>query len=112
MEFNNIAYKEVDPIKAQKLIRDFPKIIIIDVSQGRTYDNEHIFKAISAPIENGSLDKKMEDWDKNEKYLVYAHTKELSVQAAKKMSNAGFSGVFRLKGEFKSWADADFSTEE
>jgi len=112
MNFDKIVYEEVDPIKAQKLLRDFPKIMIVDVSQGRIYDNEHMFKAISAPIEDGSLDKKMAGWNKSDKYLIYAHAKELSIQAAKKMSDAGFENVFRLKGEFKAWADAGFHTEE
>lgn len=105
-----LSYMDVMPKDAYKMIMDTPNIIIVDVSP--IYAKGHLPKAINAYVGDGTLDKELEKWDKNATYLVYCHTDEASMLGAKKLIDAGFKNVYRLKGNYSAWVEAGLPIEK
>lgn len=97
-------YTDIDSKDAYNLINETPEIIIVDVSS--LYEMVHIPKAINAPVTDGTLDKELLNWDKDKVYLVYCHNDETSILGAQKLIDAGFTKVFRLKGNYSAWVEA------
>ncbi|MHB8164110.1 MAG: rhodanese-like domain-containing protein [Methanoregula sp.] len=80
------------------------KLVIIDLSS--EYADGHLPMAISIPLD--ALDAKIPTLDRSRPYLVYCHSDESSITGATKLANAGFSPVYRLKGNFAAWVSAGF----
>ena len=83
------------------------KLIIIDVSSA--YDDGHLPMAISIPLDK--LDARIPTLDKSRPYLVYCHADDTSIAGATQLVNAGFSPVYRLKGDYASWVTAGYPAE-
>lgn len=80
------------------------KLVIIDLSAD--FAGGHLPMAISIPC--GSLEEKIPTLDKSRPYLVYARTDDASMDGATKLVNAGFSPVYRLKGNYEAWVSAGY----
>jgi rhodanese-related sulfurtransferase len=80
------------------------KLVIIDLSP--EYAEGHLPMAINILPE--FLDTKIPDLDKSRPYLVYSRSDDTSSAGAAKLVNAGFSPVYRLKGNYESWVSAGF----
>lgn len=83
------------------------KLVIIDLSPN--YTEGHLPMATSIPLD--SLDDKILALDKSRPYLVYGHSDDSSITGAIKLVNAGFSPVYRLKGNYQSWVSAGYPGE-
>lgn len=103
------TYTDVSPAEAKKLIDDNPDLIVLDVSP--FYDQGHLPGAVNYPVGDGSLDEAIPTLDKNGKYLVYCHSDSVSIQAARKLVDAGFKNVYRLEGNYRAWVDAGYDVE-
>ena len=79
-------------------------LVIIDLSPNFT--EGHLPMAISIPP--GSLEEKLPSLDKSRPYLVYSRTDDSSITGATKLVNAGFSPVYRLKGNYEAWVAAGY----
>ena len=97
-------------MEAKELIDTKPDLVIIDVSP--KYDEGHLPGAINYYIGDGSLDQAIPTLDKNKKYLVYCHVDSASISGAQKLVDAGFSPVYRLKGNYQAWIDAGYPIEQ
>ncbi|MCM0755658.1 rhodanese-like domain-containing protein [Desulfovibrio aminophilus] len=104
------GYMDVEPAKAKELIDATPDIVVLDVSP--YYAKGHLPKAINHPVGDGSLDKAIPMLDKSKTYLVYCHGDGPSIAGAKKLVEAGFKKVYRLKGNYKAWVDAGYPVEK
>ena len=103
------GYTDVSAVEAKELIDSTPDLVIIDVSP--KYDEGHIPGAVNYYIGDGSLDQAIPTLDKNKEYLVYCHVDSASISGAQKLVDAGFSPVYRLKGNYKAWVDAGYPIE-
>jgi len=83
------------------------KMVIIDLSPD--YAEGHLPMAISIPLD--TLDEKIPTLDRSKPYLVYCHSDNTSIAGATKLVNAGFSPVYRLKGNYESWVSAGYPAE-
>lgn len=104
------GYTDVSAAEAKELIDTTPDLVIIDVSP--KYDEGHIPGAINYYIGDGSLDQAILTLDKNKEYLVYCHVDSASISGAQKLVDAGFSPVYRLKGNYQAWIDAGYPIEQ
>jgi rhodanese-related sulfurtransferase len=104
------GYTDVTAEEAKELIDSTPDLIIIDVSP--KYDEGHIPGAINYYIGDGSLDQAIPTLDKNKEYLIYCHVDSASISGAQKLVDAGFSPVYRLKGNYQAWIDAGYPIEQ
>lgn len=106
----NVKYTNISAEKAYNMIMEMPEIIIVDVSP--IYNKGHIKGAVSAYVGDGTLDMKLEVWDKDATYLVYCHSDEASMLGAQKFIDAGFEKVYRLEGNYKAWLKAGYPIEK
>jgi rhodanese-related sulfurtransferase len=83
------------------------KLVIIDLSPD--YPAGHLPMAISIPPD--SLDAKIPTLDMSRPYLVYGQSDEESLAGATRLVNAGFSPVYRLKGNYEAWVSAGYPAE-
>jgi rhodanese-related sulfurtransferase len=83
------------------------KLVIIDLSS--TYNDGHLPMAISIPLD--TLEARIPSLDRSRPYLVYSNTDDASSAGATKLVNAGFSPVYRLKGNYASWTAAGYPAE-
>ncbi|MBU0497930.1 MAG: rhodanese-like domain-containing protein, partial [Candidatus Thermoplasmatota archaeon] len=100
------GYMDVTAIEAKELIDTKPELIIIDVSPN--YDSAHLPRAINYYIGEGSLDDAIPSLYENKEYLVYCHVDTASISGAKKLVDAGFTTVYRLRGNYQAWVDAGY----
>ena len=107
IEFRD-SYKDVNAYEAYNLINTYPNLKIIDVSG--TYNLGHIPGSINLFIGDGTFDKALSELSKKERYLVYYHSNNKSIEAALKLKETGIRKVYRLDGNFHSWVEAGFAT--
>jgi len=103
------GYTNLTAMEAKELIDTTPDLVILDVSN--RYDQGHLPGAINYYIGDGSLDDAILTLDKNKEYLVYCHFDSASINGAQKLVDAGFSHVYRLKGNYQAWIDAGYPIE-
>ncbi|WAC05844.1 MAG: rhodanese-like domain-containing protein [Methanoregula sp.] len=104
---SSTSYTDVTPAEAKTLIDTHPDLVIIDVSP--YYDRGHLPGAISIPV--SALSSRLPDLDRTRPYLVYCHGDAPSIQGATTLVNAGFSPVYRLKGNYAAWVSAGYKVE-
>jgi rhodanese-related sulfurtransferase len=102
------GYRDVTAQEARSLKHASEgKLIIIDLSS--SYNDGHLPMAINIPLD--SLDAKIPALDKSRPYLVYSNTDDAGSAGATKLVRAGFSPVYRLKGNYASWVAAGYPAE-
>jgi len=107
---NLYGYIDVTPQEARSLMEQNKDMVIIDVSGG--YALGHLPGAVSYYLGDGSLEKAIPTLDKEKTYLVYCHSDSASIAGARMLLNAGFSHVYRLKGNYQAWVDAGYPIEK
>ncbi|MFC1651552.1 rhodanese-like domain-containing protein [Patescibacteria group bacterium] len=109
-EASEANYTDVDAKEAYKLIsEDDPEITIIDVSP--RFNEGHLQGAVNYYVGDGSLDNAIPDLNKNKTYLVYCHVDSAAISGAEKLIEAGFSKVYRLKGNYSTWYEGGYPIE-
>lgn len=103
------SYVDVTPQEARTLIENNPDMVIIDVSP--FYSQGHIPGAVHYYLGDGSLEAAIPSLNKDGMYLVYCHSDSVSIQAAQKLVDEGFTQVYRLEGNFGAWVDAGYDVE-
>jgi rhodanese-related sulfurtransferase len=103
------SYMDVSPAEAKKLMEDNSDLVIIDVSGG--YAQGHLPGAVNHWL-GPPLEKAIQNFDKNGKYLVYCHSDRASIAGAQQLIDAGFKNVYRLRGNYEAWIDAGYDIEK
>ena len=107
---SSVGFTELSVSEAKQLVDSTPGLVIIDVSP--YWADGHLPGAVSHPVGDGSLAKAIPTLDKSKAYLVYCHGDAPSIQGAQALVDAGFSPVYRLKGNFQAWQDAGYPIEK
>ncbi|EKE19882.1 MAG: rhodanese-like protein [uncultured bacterium] len=102
-------YIDIESREAYELVMNNPAVIIVDVSP--RFDKGHLPGAINYYVGDGSLDKAIPNFDKNATYLVYCHVDSASIPGAKKLAEAGFPNVYRLKENYPAWIEGGYPIE-
>lgn len=103
------VYVDIDAKEAYKLITDDKEVVIIDVSP--RFDKGHIPNSLNFYVGDGSLDKAIPSLNKDKTYLVYCHVDSASIPGAQKLIDAGFTKVYRLKGNYPLWLEEGYPIE-
>jgi rhodanese-related sulfurtransferase len=83
-----------------------PGVIVLDVRTGGEYAAGHIANAINIDVEGMTFDDEIKSLDKDAKYAVYCQSGRRSVNAIKKLQDAGFTNLFNLKNGILDWQGA------
>lgn len=104
------GHTDVNAIEAKELIDANPDLIILDVSP--FYEEGHLPGATWANYGDGALGRMIPYFDPDATYLVYCHLDESSLKSVKKLKDAGFENVYRLRDHYTGWVDAGYSVEK
>lgn len=94
-------YTVIDYNKAVEILKE-ENTVIIDVRGEDEYNSGHIKDAINIPLDNIS---KIE-YDKDMKIILYCATGVRSTEAAKKLSDLGYTNIYNLDGGLLNWGEA------
>lgn len=83
-----------------------PGVVVLDVRTGGEYAAGHIANAINIDVEGMTFDGDIKSLDKDAKYAVYCQSDRRSVNAIKKLQDAGFTNLFNLKNGILDWQGA------
>ena len=83
-----------------------PGVVVLDVRTGGEYAAGHIANAINIDVEGMTFDGDIKSLDKDAKYAVYCQSGRRSVNAIKKLQDAGFKNLFNLEKGILDWQGA------
>ena len=104
----------VSPTEAKKMLDERVGLIVVDASDPRDYDREHILCALNATWESNfeSLDYKnigLEPYKASD-ILIYDQKNTFGQTAAEYLAKQGFASVYYLTGGLDAWMAADLET--
>jgi len=99
-------FKNISPQEAHALLENSHNITLVDVRSKKEFDKDHLEGAVSFPLENLS-----ELNVTASKLLVYSERGELSVDAARILSNRGYK-VLNLEGGVVFWIRGGYKVVE
>jgi rhodanese-related sulfurtransferase len=79
------------------------KLVILDVRSPGEFSDEHIENAENLDYNSKNFKIKVNELDKNKKYLVYCHSGMRSSRAVKEMEKLGFTDIKNISGGIKKW---------
>jgi rhodanese-related sulfurtransferase len=97
---------DITVLDAFELINQYDsntKLVILDVRSHQEFSDEHIENAENLDYNSQEFKIKVNDLDKNKKYLVYCHSGMRSSRAVKEMEKLGFTEIKNISGGIRKW---------
>jgi rhodanese-related sulfurtransferase len=97
---------DITVLDAFELINQYDsntKLVILDVRSYQEFSDEHIENAENLDYNSQEFKIKVNDLDKNKKYLVYCHSGMRSSRAVKEMEKLGFTDIKNISGGISKW---------
>ena len=83
----------ITPQNALDLIKNEPKIIILDIRPYAEFKKEHIPGAVNLDYDGHQFQSKVEKLDKNQPYIIYCKSGVRGGYFLEKMRESGFVGA-------------------
>lgn len=106
------AAKNVTPDEAEKLLKENPKIVVLDVRTEDEFKSGHIPGAKNLDIMSQDFPQKLAALDKDTTYLVHCAAGSRSARACKAMDQLKFTSIYHLNTGFKAWEKAGKPVEK
>ncbi|HNS25031.1 MAG TPA: rhodanese-like domain-containing protein [Methanobacteriaceae archaeon] len=103
-----MAIEDLEPQKCLELIKkneNNPNFIILDVRGPKEHAAGHVENSVLLEVRSPDFKEKLEELDKDKKYLVYCKSGMRSKKATKIMEEMGFLNLCTMKKGFKNWVD-------
>ena len=81
-------------------------VVVLDVRTSGEFMSGHIANAINIDVEGMTFDGDIKSLDKDAPYAVYCQSGRRSVNAIKKLQDAGFKNLFNLEKGILDWQGA------
>lgn len=101
--------KIVSPAEAASLIAEnegAADFVILDVRTADEFSSGHIQNALNIDIYKSDFKSRISQLSRTNKYLVYCRTGVRSAEAARIMSDLGFTTIYDLSGGITQWIQA------
>jgi phage shock protein E len=106
------APKNVTINEAEKLIKEDPKVVVLDVRTAEEFKAGHIAGAKNLDFNGDGFEKQIAALDKSKTYLVHCAAGGRSAQACKLIEQAKLPGVYHMNEGFKAWEKAGKPVEK
>lgn len=83
-----------------------PGVVLLDVRTVGEYTAGHISNSLNIDVEGMTFDGDIKSLDKDATYAVYCQSGRRSVNAIKKLQDAGFKNLFNLENGILDWQGA------
>ena len=104
--------KNVSPDEAEKLLKDNPKIIVLDVRTPEEFAAGHIAGAKNVDFKAADFAAKVAALDKGRAYLVHCAAGGRSAKTLDLMKGKNFAAIYHLSEGFKAWEKAGKPVEK
>jgi phage shock protein E len=98
--------KNVSPDEAEKLLKENPSIVVLDVRTDDEFKSGHIPGAKNLDILSPDFAKQLAALDKSKTYLVHCAAGHRSARACAAMDEQKFTAIYHLNEGFKAWEKA------
>lgn len=103
--------REIDVKGVSDKLRTDMNVNILNVLDKKSFDEEHIPGSLNVPLDNRNFIEEVEKKikDKAACVIVYCSGPEChaSLQAGKRLEEAGFSNILHFKGGMEEWKKSD-----
>ena len=107
-----IVAKNVSPDEAEKLLKDHPKIVVLDVRTPEEFAKGHIAGAKNVDFKAADFAEKVTALDKGKTYLVHCAAGGRSSKTLDLMKDKNFAALYHLNEGFKAWEKAGKPVEK
>ncbi|OEF96961.1 rhodanese-like domain-containing protein [Desulfuribacillus alkaliarsenatis] len=97
---SSVSYKNVTSDQAKTLLED-STYILLDVRTTEEYRDNHVPGSILIPVQE--LELRLDELDKDKKYLVLCRSGNRSVTASEILIEHGFGYVYNVMGGINQW---------
>lgn len=104
--------KNVSPGEAEKLLRENPKIIVLDVRTPEEFAAGHIAGAKNVDFKAADFAAKVAALDTGRAYLVHCAAGGRSGKTLDLMKGKNFAAIYHLSEGFKAWEKAGKPVEK
>lgn len=104
--------KNVSPDEAQKLLKDNPKVVVLDVRTPEEFAAGHIAGAKNVDFKAPDFAAKVAALDKTTPYLVHCAAGGRSGKTLDLIKDKGFAAIYHLNDGFKAWQKAGKPVEK
>ena len=105
------APKKVTADEAEKMIKE-KKVIVLDVRTPQEFAAGHIAGSTNLNIRSPDFEKRIQELDKNQAYLVHCARGVRSAAACEKMKGLQFKALYDFSGGFEAWTKAGKKVEK
>jgi rhodanese-related sulfurtransferase len=110
---NALNVKNVDVDEAEKLIKDTPGLIVVDVRTPEEYNHQHIKGAINVNVFDQDFDAQIAKLDQTKPILVHCAAGSRSRTACGQMQGkVKFPVIYHMNAGFSAWLKAKKPIEE
>ena len=102
----------VSPDEAEKLLKENPDIVVLDVRTDEEFKSGHIRGAKNLDFFSADFAKQLAALDKNKAYLVHCAGGGRSAKACKAMDAQKFTAIYHLNEGFNAWVKAGKPVEK
>lgn len=106
------APKNVTVNEAEKLIKEDPKVVVLDVRTPDEFKAGHIAGAKNIDFHGDDFEKQVAALDKSKTYVVHCAAGGRSAQACKVIEQVQLPSVYHMKEGFKAWEKAGKPVEK
>jgi rhodanese-related sulfurtransferase len=104
--------KDVTVAEAEKLIKDDPKVVVLDVRTPGEFERGHIAGAKNIDYNANDFEKQIAALDKSKTYVVHCAAGGRSSQACKTIEKVKLPNVYHMKEGFGTWEKAGKPVEK
>ena len=105
--------KDVSPDEAEKLIKENPGIIILDVRSPEEFAEGHIKGAKNVNVHDAGFEKQVAGLDQTKPVIVHCGSGRRSTEALEEMGNkVKFPQIYHLNDGFRAWKAAGKPVEK
>lgn len=107
------AAKNVTPDEAEKLIKETPGLIVLDVRSPEEFDHQHLKEAVNVNIRSGDFEAELAKLDQTKPVLVHCAAGNRSSEAVETLQKkTKFSQIYHLNSGISGWKKAGKPIEE
>ena len=101
-----LEIRDVNATEAAELLKNNPKIKVLDVRTGFEFNRGHLKDAINLNYYSRKFEDKLNELDKNTTWLVHCRSGVRSGKTMPLMKAAGFTSVIHLVDGILDWKNA------
>jgi rhodanese-related sulfurtransferase len=106
------APKNISVNEAEKMIKEDPKVVVLDVRTPDEFNAGHIKGAKNIDFNGNDFEKQIEALDKSKTYIVHCAAGGRSAQACKIIEQVKLPSVYHMNEGFKVWEKAGKAVEK